>query len=172
VFVAVGTFLLSLCLAMNVSSRFTILTFSRHATILFSLKFEKYLRCYVKLYFNYINIIFTYKWTYEFRKGRALAQAVSRWLPTGRGTPSGRHVGFMVDKTALGQVFSEYFCFPANHHSINFSSIIIITQGWHNRRSGGRSAGGNPITLHPPYQNEFRKLCLTLYLEYETLVIF
>jgi hypothetical protein len=39
--------------------------------------------------------------------GRAIAQAVSRWLPTGSG-----QVGFVVDKVALGQVLSEYFGFP------------------------------------------------------------
>jgi hypothetical protein len=47
-------------------------------------------------------------------QGRAIAQAVSRWLPTAAArvrTRSG-HVGFMVDKVALGQVFSEYFGFP------------------------------------------------------------
>jgi hypothetical protein len=37
----------------------------------------------------------------------------------------------MVDKAALGQVFSEYFGSLAKH-STNFS-IIIITRGWHNR---------------------------------------
>jgi hypothetical protein len=47
-------------------------------------------------------------------------------------------VGFVVDKAALGQVFSEYFGFPANH-STDFS-IIMITRGWHNRPIGGRSA--------------------------------
>jgi hypothetical protein len=36
-------------------------------------------------------------------------------------------VGFVVDKAALGQVFSEYFGFPTNH-STNFS-IIIINRG-------------------------------------------
>jgi hypothetical protein len=46
--------------------------------------------------------------------GRAVAQAVSRWLPTvaARGSACTGHVGFVVDKVALGQVFSEYFCFP------------------------------------------------------------
>jgi hypothetical protein len=46
--------------------------------------------------------------------GRATAQAVSRWLPTvvaGVRVQSG-HVGFAVDKVALGQVFSKYFGFP------------------------------------------------------------
>jgi hypothetical protein len=34
---------------------------------------------------------------------------------------------------ALGQVFSENFGFPANLHSICFSTIIFtITRGWHN----------------------------------------
>jgi hypothetical protein len=36
-------------------------------------------------------------------------------------------VGFVVDKAALGQVFSEYFGFLANH-SIDLS-IIVITRG-------------------------------------------
>jgi hypothetical protein len=39
---------------------------------------------------------------------RAIAQAVSRWLP-GSG-----EVGFVVDKVALGQVSSEYFGFPCH----------------------------------------------------------
>jgi hypothetical protein len=34
-------------------------------------------------------------------------------------------VGFVVDKVALGQVFSEYFRFPANLHSTNFFKITI-----------------------------------------------
>jgi hypothetical protein len=32
----------------------------------------------------------------------------------------------VVDKVALGQVFSKYFGFPANLHSTNFSTITII----------------------------------------------
>jgi hypothetical protein len=38
-----------------------------------------------------------------------------------------QHVGFMVEKAALGQVFSYYFGSPANH-STDFA-IIIITRG-------------------------------------------
>jgi hypothetical protein len=41
--------------------------------------------------------------------GHVIAQAVSRWLPT---VARSGHVGFVVDKVALGQVFSEYFGFP------------------------------------------------------------
>jgi hypothetical protein len=43
--------------------------------------------------------------------GRAIAQAVSHWLPTARPgfDPRSVHVGFVVYKVALGHVFSEYF---------------------------------------------------------------
>jgi hypothetical protein len=43
-----------------------------------------------------------------------IAQAVSRWFPTAaaRVRSLSDHVGFVVDKVALGQVFSEYFGFP------------------------------------------------------------
>jgi hypothetical protein len=34
-------------------------------------------------------------------------------------------VGFVVDNVALGQVFSEYFGFPYQFHSTNFSTINI-----------------------------------------------
>jgi hypothetical protein len=40
--------------------------------------------------------------------------------------PGSGHLGFVVDKVALGQVFSEYFGFPANLHSTNCSTITII----------------------------------------------
>jgi hypothetical protein len=51
---------------------------------------------------------------YENVLGRAIAQAVSRWLPTAtaRFKPGFGQVGFVVDKVLLGQVFSEYFGFP------------------------------------------------------------
>jgi hypothetical protein len=38
-------------------------------------------------------------------------------------------MGFVVDKVALGQVFSEYFGFPANSHSTDCSAIIIYHLG-------------------------------------------
>jgi hypothetical protein len=51
------------------------------------------------------------------RLGRATAQAVSRWLPTPAAgfKPGSGQVGFVVDKVALGQVFSEYFGFPCQY---------------------------------------------------------
>jgi hypothetical protein len=33
--------------------------------------------------------------------------------------------GFVVDKVALGHVFSEYFGSPANFHSTDYSTLII-----------------------------------------------
>jgi hypothetical protein len=47
-------------------------------------------------------------------EGRAIAQAVSHRVSTAAARVRARsgHVGFVVDKVALGQVFSEYFGFP------------------------------------------------------------
>jgi hypothetical protein len=56
--------------------------------------------------------------------GRAIAQAVSRWLPTAavRGSkPDQVMWDFVVDKVAPGQVSSEYFGFPCQIHSTNCS---------------------------------------------------
>jgi hypothetical protein len=46
--------------------------------------------------------------------GRAVAEAVSRWLPTAavRVRVRAEHVGFVVDKAELRLVFSEYVGFP------------------------------------------------------------
>jgi hypothetical protein len=45
---------------------------------------------------------------------RALAETVSRWLPTAAARVCARsgHVVFVLDKVVLGQVFSEYLGFP------------------------------------------------------------
>jgi hypothetical protein len=44
--------------------------------------------------------------------GCAIAQVVSRWLPTAAVWVCARQVGFVVDRMALGQIISEYFGFP------------------------------------------------------------
>jgi hypothetical protein len=47
--------------------------------------------------------------------GSAIAQEVSRWLPTAtaRVRPQVRSCEiYVVDKVVLGQVFSDYFAFP------------------------------------------------------------
>jgi hypothetical protein len=50
----------------------------------------------------------------SFITGRAIAEVVSRWVPTAAARVRVRvsQVGFVVDKVAWGQVFSEYFGFP------------------------------------------------------------
>jgi hypothetical protein len=35
------------------------------------------------------------------------------------------HVGFVVDKIALGQIFSEYMVFSANPHSTDCSTFMF-----------------------------------------------
>jgi hypothetical protein len=52
------------------------------------------------------------------------------------------------EKVAVGQVFSEYFGFLCQ------TSFIIITQGWHNRPIGGRSAGWTQLDSIPIVPNE------------------
>jgi hypothetical protein len=49
----------------------------------------------------------------------ATAEADSRWLPTAAARVRAWvwQVGFMVDKVASGQVFSEYFGFPCQNRS-------------------------------------------------------
>jgi hypothetical protein len=53
--------------------------------------------------------------------GRAIAEAVSRWLPTAASRVPARvwQVGLVVDEVASGQVFSEYFGFPCQNHSFH-----------------------------------------------------
>jgi hypothetical protein len=85
--------------------------------------------------------------------GRAVAQRLRAGFPPPRpGFAYWQHVGFVVDKAALGQVFSEYFGFTANH-STDFS-IIIITRGLHNRPLSGRSV---EWTLVPPPTMQIKK---------------
>jgi hypothetical protein len=55
------------------------------------------------------------------KSGRAIAEAVSRWLPTAAARFRARvwRVGFVVNKVASGQVFSEYLGFPCQNHSFH-----------------------------------------------------
>jgi hypothetical protein len=58
--------------------------------------------------------------------------------------PKSVNVGFMVDKVALGQVFTDFFCFLlsiAFHHGSPLSYIYIyITWGTNDRPVGGHSS--------------------------------
>jgi hypothetical protein len=58
--------------------------------------------------------------------GRAMAQAVGRWPPTARPgfAPGSIHVGFVVGKVALGQVFFRV---------LRFSPVSIIPPSFHLR---------------------------------------
>jgi uncharacterized protein YqiB (DUF1249 family) len=49
--------------------------------------------------------------------GRAIAEAVRHWLPTAAARVW--QVGFVVDKMASGQIFSEYFGFPYQNRSLH-----------------------------------------------------
>jgi hypothetical protein len=70
------------------------------------------------------------------KRCRAIAQAVSRWLPTAEARVRTRvwSCGIWVDKMGLGQVFSQYFGFPCqfsshqllhNHHHHHHHHLII-----------------------------------------------
>jgi hypothetical protein len=73
-------------------------------------------------------------------------------------------VGFVVDKTALGHVSSEYFGSPVSDHSTNFS-IIIITRGWQNRPLVAAVPSG-PNWTHPPPYNLKKYAIILRYFEY------
>jgi hypothetical protein len=75
----------------------------------------------------------------EWNVGRAVAQAVSRWLPTAAARVRIRagNWGLWWTKRHWGRFSPSTSVSPANH-STNFS--IIITRGWDNRPIGGRKA--------------------------------
>jgi hypothetical protein len=52
---------------------------------------------------------------------RAIAEVVSRWLPTAAARVRARvwQMEFVVDKVVSGQVFSEYFGFPCQNRSFH-----------------------------------------------------
>jgi hypothetical protein len=77
--------------------------------------------------------------------GRATTEAVSRWLPTAaaRVRATVWQVGFVVDKVASGQVFSEYFGFPCQNRSIR--------QLLHHHNHPGQVAEALRRPDHPSY---------------------
>jgi hypothetical protein len=83
-------------------------------------------------------------------KGRPrYSSSDSRWLPTAVARVRARvwQVGFVVDKVALGQVFSEYFGFPCQFYSTKLSTITV-TGGKYNRPFSSRRAEWTQF--HPP----------------------
>jgi hypothetical protein len=72
--------------------------------------------------------------------GLAVAQAVSRWLPTAAVRVRVRKAcGVCGGQSGTGADFLRVLRFPLPNHYTNFS-IIIITRGLHNRPIGGRNA--------------------------------
>jgi hypothetical protein len=67
--------------------------------------------------------------------------------------PDSSHVGSVVERAALGQVFSEYFGFPCHSFSplIAAQSSPSIMQGWYNRPIHFRS---NSRLAFPHQHNE------------------
>jgi hypothetical protein len=85
--------------------------------------------------------------------GHAIAQAASRWLPTAAARVRARvwQVGLVVDKMAMGQVFSEYFGFPCQPHFIPPTSPSSQSSG--TSTIGQYMAAvprGHPIWTPPP----------------------
>jgi hypothetical protein len=74
--------------------------------------------------------------------GRAIAEAVSRWLPTA--AAGAWQVGFLVDKVAPGQVS------PANHRSFHQLLHPDNHPGQVQYASNGRSAEWTRYGLHLP----------------------
>jgi hypothetical protein len=81
---------------------------------------------------------------------RAVAQAVSRWLPIAEARVRVRAACGVLwwTKRHWGRFPPSTSVSPRNHHSINFS-IIIITRGWHNRPISGRSAEWTQLDTTP-----------------------
>jgi hypothetical protein len=91
--------------------------------------------------------------------GRDIAQAVSLRLPTAAALvePRSGHVGFVVDKVALWQVFSEYFSFPCQF------SFHRLLHTHHHLSSGTGTIGqivadvSSGLSLNQPQETKQKK---------------
>jgi hypothetical protein len=97
------------------------------------------------------------------RLGRAVAHAVSRWLPTAvtRVGVRASMWGLWWRKRYWGR-FSPSTSVSSANHSTNFS-IIIITRGWHNRPISGRGAEWTQLDSTPGYTNLILYLSILLH---------
>jgi hypothetical protein len=118
--------------------------------------FFLYTKFQIIRYYIMVSLLLHYNGNLVLYKGRAVAQAVSRWLPTVAAQVHvwAEHVGFVVEKWHWARFSLSSSVSPANHHSTNFSTIII-TQGWHNRPIGGRSAEWIQLDSTPHYTKNF-----------------
>jgi hypothetical protein len=90
--------------------------------------------------------------------GRAVAQRFDAGFPPRRpGFAYEQHMGFVVDKAALGQVFSVYFGFPCQsfHRFLHYHNH----PGRTNRPLSGRSV---EWTLIPPTTTQIKKKTLPM----------
>jgi hypothetical protein len=71
---------------------------------------------------------------------------------SGPGSRLGSMWGLWWTKRHWGRFSPSTSVFPANHHSTNFS-IIIITWGWYNRPVVGRSDEWTQLDSTPHYTN-------------------
>jgi hypothetical protein len=100
------------------------------------------------------------RWTKYAHRGRAIAQAVSRRLPTAAARVRARVRSSEWDlwwtKWRWGRFSPSPSVSPANLHSTKFS-ISIITRGGYNRPFSGRRAEWTQLGLHPPLYEFKRK---------------
>jgi hypothetical protein len=92
------------------------------------------------------------------RYGRAVTQAVSRWLPTAVSRVSALAACDVLwwRKWHWGRFSPSTSVSSANHHSTNFS-IVIVIRGWQNKAYWWPQCRVDRIGQHPPaYQ--FKKL--------------
>jgi hypothetical protein len=93
----------------------------------------------------------------------AIAQAVSRRIPRRRTRfePRSGHVGFVVDKVALGRVFSEYFGFPCQ---FSFHRLLHTHQLSSGAGTTGQLVADVPsgLSLTPPRETK-KKITSKLY---------
>jgi hypothetical protein len=112
--------------------------------------------CTVKCeWVNWYIVVFDrkIKLIYRCNLGRAVAQAVSGWLPTtaARVRVRAAYGGLWWTKRHWGRFSPRTSVSPANH-STNFS-VVIITLGWHSRPIGDRSAEWTQLDSTPHYTN-------------------
>jgi hypothetical protein len=88
----------------------------------------------------------------SYKPGRAIAEAVIRWLPTAAARIRARvwQVAFVVDKVASEQMGSEYFGFPCQNRSFHQLLHPHDHPGQVQYASSGRSAEWTQYGLHPP----------------------
>jgi hypothetical protein len=90
--------------------------------------------------------------------GSAIAQAVNRRFPTATAwfEPRSGHVGFVMDKVAMGQVFSQYFGFPCQ---FSFHLLLHINHLPSGAGTTGQLVADVPseLNLTPPQETNYKK---------------